>query len=243
MTDTLLTMCQDVTDEIGIERPQTIVSNTSDTARRLLQSAQRTGNELARRWYWSFLTREHTFDTVEDQSAYDLPDDFDRMIPHTQWDRDNEWRLWGPLTPQEWQFVKSGVAEEGPRRDYRIKPDSGTNKVFLSPPPGTGEDGETLVFEYISTNWCVDTNGDGRSKFQADTDKPRFDDELFRLGIRWRILRSLGLEYLTEFDEFDRLQSQRIAGDGDMPRLRMDAHFDRDDILTANVQDANFPSS
>ena len=239
---TVLEMVQDVTDEIGVERLNTVVNNTSNTARRALQAAKRTGNELLKKHYWSFLYREHTFDTVDSQAAYDLPSDFDRIVPHTQWDRTNEWRLWGPLSAQDWQFVKSGVAEEGPRRDYRIKADSGTNKVFISPTPGSGEGGETLVFEYITNEWAEASDGTGQSDIQADSDTVRFDDELFRLGLKWRLLRSLGMEYLTEFDEYDHMRKVRVAGDGDMQRLRMDAHF-YDETQAVNVQDSNFPSA
>lgn len=239
MTDTLIQIAQDVSDEIGVERVNTVVGNTNDTARRLLQAAQRTGKELAKKHYWTVLQKEHTFTTVDSQASYDLPSDFDRMLPHTQWDRSNEWRLYGPLTPQEWQFVKSGVAEEGPRRDYRIKPESGTNKFFISPTPGTT--GETLAFEYVSTNWCESSGGTGQALFQADADVVRLDGELFRLGVIWRFKRALGMAYLTEFDEFDHLLRVRKAGDGDMPRLRMDRHAGVD--LVANIQDANFPSS
>lgn len=243
MPDSVLTMCQDVTNEIGTEPIAAVIGNNNDTARRLLQAAQRTGNGLARAHTWTLLQREHTFTTVDSQAAYDLPSDFDRMLPHTQWDRANEWRLLGPLSPQEWQLVKSGVVEEGPRRDYRIKPDSGTNKFFISPTPGSGEGGETLVFEYISANWAETSGGTGISKFQNDDDVPRFDDELFRLGIKWRFLRTLGLDYITEYDEYERMFNRRVATDGDMSRLRMDQSFNRENALYANIADGNFPSS
>lgn len=243
MADSLLQMCQDVTDEIGIERPSTIIGNTNDTARRILQTAKREGRSLLKTYYWSFLAREHTFTTVDSQASYSLPSDFDRIIPHTQWDRSNEWRLWGPLSPQEWQFVKSGVAEEGPRRDYRIKANSGTNELFVSPTPDSGSAGETLVFEYITDEWAEDSGGTGKNDLTADTDTVRFDDELFRLGLIWRFKRALGMEYITEFDEYERLLNVRKAGDGDMPRLRMDLHFWDEIDPVANIQDANFPSS
>lgn len=244
MADTLLQMSQDVTDEIGVERPSTIIGNTgNDTAKRLLQVAQRTGKELSKTHYWTVLQTEHTFNTASSTASYNLPSDFDRMIPYTQWDRANEWRLSGPRSPQDWQFIKSGVAEEGPRREYRIKPDSGTNKFFISPTPSASEAGEELVFEYISKNWCESSSGTGQTEFQADSDVVRLDGELFRLGMIWRFKRALGMSYLVEFDEYQRMLNVRKAGDTDMPRLRMDKHADMDPHLLANIQDANFPSS
>lgn len=243
MADTLLQIAQDVSDDIGLERVNTVVGNTNDTARRLLQSAQRTGKMLAKVHYWTVLQTEHTFQTASSQASYDLPSDFDRMLPWTQWDRANEWRLRGPTSPQGWQFVKSGIAEEGPRRDYRIKPESGTNKFFISPTPGSGDAGETLAFEYISTNWCEASDGTGKAEFSNDTDVVRLDGELFRLGVIWRFKKALGMDHLLDFDAFDRLFRVRKAGEFDMPRLRMDRHADVDANLAANIQDANFPSS
>lgn len=243
MTDTLLQIAQDVTDEIGLERVSTVVGNTNDTARRILQAAQRTGKMLAKTHYWTVLQTEHTFQTASSTASYDLPSDFDRMLPWTQWDRSNEWRLRGPTSPQGWQFVKSGIAEEGPRRDYRIKPESGTNKFFLSPTPGAGEAGETLAFEYVSQNWCESSGGTGQAKLQADDDTIRLDEELFRLGVIWRLKAALGMEYQMDFDAFFGMLRVRKAGEFDMPRLRMDRRSDVDPNLAANIQDANFPSS
>lgn len=241
MSDTLLQIAQDVTDEIGLERVNTVVGNTNDTARRILQAAQRTGKMLAKTHYWTVLQTEHTFQTASSTASYDLPSDFDRMLPWTQWDRANEWRLRGPTSPQGWQFVKSGLAEEGPRRDYRIKPDSGTNKFFISPTPGSGEAGETLAFEYVSQNWCEDSGGTGQAEFKADDDVVRLDAELFRLGVMWRLKAALGMDHLLDFDVFQRMLQVRKAGEFDMPRLRMDQRADTD--LAVNIQDANFPSS
>lgn len=239
----LLTICQDVADEVGVERPLSIINNSDDTAKRLLQVAQRTGKELAKKHSWTALQAEHTFTTATSTSSYSLPSDFDRMIPWTQWDRTNEWRLYGPLSPQDWQFEKSGVAEEGPRRDYRIKLNSGTLEFFISPTPDAGSAGETLAFEYVSTNWCEDKNGNGQSQFKADTDTVRLDDELFRLGVMWRFRRTLGMAYDDEYREYMHLYNVRKANDLDMPRLRLNSSPSDELPLGANIQDANFPSS
>lgn len=94
--------------------------------------------------------------TTEDyyfsQDRYALPEDFDEAINRTHWDRYNRWELVGPLTPQHWQFYKSGLIAQTPRRRFRV---SGMqdNKFTINPPPGTAEAGQYLAFEYQSLNW------------------------------------------------------------------------------------------
>lgn len=235
---TVLEHCQNVADEVGIERPSSVVGSTSNTSRRLLQALTQTANDLFSQVDWAVLQKEHTFSTVASQAAYALPSDYDRMIPYTHWDRNNEWRLLGPFSPQDWQWIKSGVVEEGPRRRFRIKPDSGTKKFFVSPTPSSA--GETLVFEYVSNEWARSSGGTAQSSIQADTDTLVFPDFVVRLGALWRFQRALGMSYADERNDFDMELRRQKAENSGMPRLNMG----RDDSisLTANIQDANFPS-
>ena len=111
MADNLLQICKNVTDKLQIEQPATIVNNTGDTARLLLQCAKHECEALMRRPEdgWKALIREHTFTTVASTAAYSLPSDFKYFVDETMWDRSNYWQLRGPLTQKEWQNVKSSV--------------------------------------------------------------------------------------------------------------------------------------
>lgn len=239
MADSILTHCTNVADEIGVETPSSIVGSSANTAKRLFQAAKQTANELASRVDWAVLQKEHTFPTVAAQAAYDLPGDYDRMLPYTHWDRNNQWRLLGPFSPQDWQWIESGIVQKGPRRRFRLKPDSGTKKFYVSPTPSSA--GETLVFEYISNEWARNNGGTAQGSIQNDTDTVIFPDYLFRLGVLWRFQRALGMPYLDERNDFERELVREQANNSGMPRLSMNR---RDTvILTANIQDANFPSS
>lgn len=63
---TLLSICQDVADDIGLAEPTSIIGNTDVTARRLLRQAQRAGESVARRPQggWVSMIREYDFVTV-----------------------------------------------------------------------------------------------------------------------------------------------------------------------------------
>ena len=112
MAKSLKDFADEVAEEVGISAPSTIIGNQDTTARSLKQAARRTAAELLSRNDWSVLQKEHTFTLVDGQEAYDLPDDFERVIPYTQWDRNNEWRVLGPFSPQDWQLIKSGLVEK-----------------------------------------------------------------------------------------------------------------------------------
>ena len=53
------------------------------------------------------------------QDTYPEPDDFDRFINGTAWDRTNRWALLGPDSPQLDEYHRSGIVTTGPRRHFR----------------------------------------------------------------------------------------------------------------------------
>lgn len=93
-----------------------------------------------------------TADVVFSRQAYPLPGDFNMHIFRTQWDRTRRWELEGPVSPQEWQFRKSGIIASSVRRRYRVK-GLQDNKLFIDYPPTGSDNGSILVFEYFTKSW------------------------------------------------------------------------------------------
>lgn len=150
---TLLTTVQDAAKELGLPAPSTVVTNTSDQiAVQLLALANRTGRELRSRYDWPQLIIEYTFDLATSTAAYAMPADFDRFAFMTHWDRDMQWEVHGPVSAEDWQFLKSGTTTNPPRRRWRFKTYQ-TNQFFIDPTPASGDNGFTLVFEYYTKNW------------------------------------------------------------------------------------------
>ncbi len=228
----LKTVCDQVLDTIGIDKPASYVGNTSDdTAVRIVALANKSGRLLAKR-DWTDLIVEHTFTTTASASSYSLPSDYDRHIDSTLWDRSNYWRIRGPRSPQEWQVFKSGIVTDGPRKNFRIK--GGAFHVHQIPTAT-----ETLVYEYITSQWCSNATADTfATSFQADTDVTRFSEDLLEIDLEWRLRESLGFAYAEAKMEAEREIDRAFARDGGARILDM-GQF-RGLELTAHTPESGF---
>ena len=243
---TLLSICQQVAREVGVDVPTEVVGSVGENAVRLLAVAQTEGQALARgsrdfgRHDWSVLQKEHTITTVASQAEYALPSDWSRGIDNTAWDRSNYWEMRGSLRPQEWQFRKSAIIATGVnRKTFRVKQSASSlvKAIFVDPTPTAVE---TLVIEYISTSWCQSSGGAGQSLWAADTDTGVLDEYLMQLGIMWRFLERVGLPYLEARDQYDNQVGLAIAADTPLTRIQLG----RTNVVGfPNIQDATFPDS
>ena len=174
------------------------------------------------------------------KQSYALPPDYDYMISGTQWDRGFRWQIFGPLTPQEWQVLKSGLSPTGPRRRFRLM----GNMFYLDPVP---YDSNMLVYEYYSTNWCL-TGGNATtspsipaSSFLQDTDTYILEDDLMVLGIIWRWRRAKGLDYTQEYDTYSKALQRELGRDTTSRTLRLDVSQPDVALMTSNqIPDTGF---
>lgn len=239
---TIKTHLQNVAASVGILQPDSFVSNSEQTASRLLQCARAAGRHLVSR-DWRVLTFEHTLTTVSGTLEYALPTlpAFHHFKPGTAYDR-SLWRgIVGPQTAAQWQLGQAMLVSPGTLlRTFRIKTD-GTNaprvdKLYLLDDPG---DGVELAFEYVTKEWVYDGSGAYREDIAADTDQPVFDPQLFELECTWRILRANGEPFFDEKDEANRLADRLYAQEGgqtiDMQPRRW--------TMTPNIPEASWPDA
>ena len=221
---TLLSIVQDACAEIGaIATPTAVVSNSDETVARMFALIKREGEDLIKT-DWTILQRLHTFTTVDGTSEYSLPADYGRMIINTHWDRSNYEPIYGPISPQAWQEIKSGLLGSGiVGRRFRIaRTTSGiTRKFYLDPTPTSSDDNETLAFEYISTYYCASSGGTAQAVWTADTDTPICDEELFRKGLVVRFKRSVGLDYASDAAEYAEMLAYKKSIDRPAPVLSL----------------------
>lgn len=174
------------------------------------------------------------------RDTYDVPPDFDTFINDTQWDRGNHWRLQGPASPQEDEWLRSGIVSTGPRRWFR-QVGRGLDVFRLWPPPGTNDVPGPLAYEYLSNYWAANASAEPQARFTADTDTCIFPDRTIIEGIKWRFFAAKGFDWSSSYAIWQRQVDLAIARDGGSPTLNMTRRKWPIFISPANVQDGNWP--
>jgi hypothetical protein len=211
---TLLSLVQNVADEVGAQRPTAVYNSSDQTAKRLFQACKKECEFLVRRYAWSALRREATISTVASTGDYALESDFHRMLDETVWDATEYWPMHGSLTPQQWQNVKrSTIARPVNRRRFRLMWDgtTKTRRIFIDPVPTSVA---TLYYEYVSNQFCQATGGGAlRSAWAADTDVATLDENLIELGVKYRYLQARGLPYADQESDYRKALIRAIGND------------------------------
>ena len=216
---TLLTLAQAACDIIGMPRPTSVMAGADQTARTMLSLAQREGRALARRWTWTALRKQQTFTTVaQTVQTGAVPSDFDRMVSETFWNRTDQERVVGPVTPEEWQGLVASVALPI-ESAFQMR----AGQIELYPVPTAGE---TYAYEYVSSQWCQSAGGTGQSAWAADTDTGLLDEELTTLGLVWRFKQSRGLDYAEDMTTYEEQVLQAMARDGTRRTARLAREID-----------------
>ena len=96
---TLLTICQDIADEVSVFRPTAVIGSSDSGILKLRRAATKAGYALMRNAAWLDLRKERTFTAIagETQTGI-LPADFNRFVPETFWDRTNIQFVVGPVS-------------------------------------------------------------------------------------------------------------------------------------------------
>lgn len=175
-----------------------------------------------------------TFDFEFAQNLYDLPVDWNRQIPQTEWNRSQRWELLGPKSAQEWQTFKSGIVSAGPRQRFRIL----NNQLALNPSP---PDGQTLSFEYISNGWVEGADGTAKPEITADTDSFIFSDSLLITGLKAQWMVAKGLDATFSLGEFRWLLEQEKSTNKSAPMLSIGQMQGSILLTNANMLDGSWP--
>lgn len=203
----LLTIVQDVCNRVGVPPPASVTSSSDNTVKQMQSLADQEVKDLARAHDWQALQKEVTFiATATEEQVGVIPADFDRFIPYTMFNRTRTRIVSGPLTPQEWQDLKSRAATVV----YDAFRQRGNALLFMPIPTA----GQEYAFEYV-TKWPVSNAGgtETKPKFTMDGDFPLVDEELTTLGVLWRWYRAKGLDYAEAFRSYETMKRELTARD------------------------------
>lgn len=235
---TLLSIIQDACDEVGFDAPSYVVGNSDLTAKQMLALANRAGKTLAQRFSWEALNREFTHVSLAAElqgTVESIMPGFNWDVYRTIWNRDGGLPYDGPLYPSEWQAMK-GVGVAGPFPDYRIR-----NKgLYLLPAPAAGL---SLAGEYISRYWCQSAAGTDQERWAADDDIGVLSEDLMSADLKWRLLRSKGMDYAEEKLEAEVLINNAMSRDGSNRAMNLEgcvAARDRGYLGGVIVPDGNW---
>lgn len=224
--------------ELGLPAPSQVVGGNSADGAQILALLNREGYELSRLdTPFPVLRGEQIVALVPGQQSYDFPTDILYYRPATGWDRSTHWRLAGPISDREWQALRSGIIVASPRLRFRLY----GGQLQIDPIPSSAD---TLAFEYVSANWCKSASGTPQSAFAADTDVPLLPDDLFVLGLKWRLLAARGFNYAEEKAAYIEARDRALGQDTMSDALDLGRRMPRVGGLgLPQVPEGNFPSS
>lgn len=202
-----LTLIQNAAKELGLTSPASAYTATDQQVVQLVALAQHEGVELAKRHDWQVMTKEKTFtSTAAAAQSSAIPTDFDRFVNETFYNRTQKRPVFGPISPQDWQFAQS-VVTSTVVESFRRRGDS----VLITPTPnGT----DTYAYEYVSTQWCQSSGAVAQSAWAADTDTGILSEALMTLGVIWRFLRAKGFDYAETMRTYELRLAQETTKDG-----------------------------
>jgi len=213
----LLTICQDAANEVGVPSPSTVVGSTDTTNIQLLAAANREGKNLVAGYDWQTLIKEEAHTTLAAESQGDMStiaSDFLRFSNDTMWNRTTDRKYYGPLNNSQWQRLKASVSS-GITNYFRIR---GNALLFHPAPPA----GESVFFEYIGKNWVITSGSSANAtSYAADANTTVLDEDLITLGVIWRFLKQKGLPYDNQFQEYRLKLSEKQSKDGAKQIIRM----------------------
>lgn len=216
---TVLTIAQTAADELGIDRPSSLVGSSDNTARQMLALLNREGSELVQRNAWAATTREKVVTVTSGTAVYAVPTDYHTIYDDTMWDVTNRWPLIGPLSEEEWETLKRGIIVSTPRRVWRLigKTDgtyaSAATPFYVEIMPTPTNSTDQFSYEYRSTGFARQNSDAASTTFDNDNDNPILPERLFILGLIWRFKRAKGLDYAEEFNTYDRAVNVAIGQD------------------------------
>ena len=234
----LLTIIKDAASRIGVVEPAAGVGSNDPNAKKLVALANQEGRDLQKRLDWQALVKEQSWSaTATEEQANQIPDDFDRMLPKTFWNRTTDRPVAGPLSAQRWQLLKSGLVIQ-PWDAFRIRGGS----LLMSPTPTASD---ALVFEYVTKYWCGSASDTEptQSAFTSDSDIIFLDEEAMTLGLVWRWKKSVGVEYGEDFQLYEDYLSRLMVSDGVAADIDMGTGDDGSAVLDPYVTDGNWSIS
>lgn len=212
----LISIINQLQAEINVPQATVVVSSQDQNVLKLLALVRATCDELVSERDWQFLQSRYSFTTVDGVDNYAFPTGIKRFLSGTFFDETNRWPWDGPLTPGQWEWLKSGYSIVTPYSKFRVWQD----RIYLIPTPGSSV--HTFVCEYVSSDYVLDANtGDPKSDFTQDGDLCRFDHRTVIYGTKLKWLQANGQDTTAALIDFNRSLEFAKSDDAPAPTLSL----------------------
>ncbi len=204
---TVLSVVSNACLKLGMDQPDTLFSNTDREYVELAALVNDTARMIAEDYDWQLLQKVFTITGNAADEAFDLPDDYDRMVqPSSMWSSRWSWSLdkiastdqWLQMqtTPFTWMFG-NWIIYGG---QFHVLP------VMAN--------AEITKFFYVSDKIVKDRIGALKEAFTADDDVFRLDERLLELGVIWRSKKDKEQPFEIQKAEYDDLLGKKVKRDG-----------------------------
>lgn len=216
--------------DLGVGAWEDPFGSSDALARRLCSYFNTCGRDLVHRHDWGQLKTLWEFTTaLGDTGNYALPDDWKSMILQTGWDRTKRMPMAGPLSSQEWAYLRAWQVGVTITAMFRME----TNQLMLYPQPPP--DGVLVSIEYKSNAWLVpdaqraawlanrkNTLGAaGLSEAAASTDICIFDDLLMQQYLKLVWKKEIGMDTTSALEDFKDMFDRTVASASPAPVLSL----------------------
>ena len=235
---TLLDLVNSTCLEIGLPTTTVVVSSQDSQVKQLLSLANREGREqVAAPMQWPQLQKIQTITLVTGQAAYAFPTDFNAYISETIWNPTMRWTVAGPMSPQNWEFLKSGLINSQPWMRFRVF----AGQIYFDPTPTSVNNGQTVTVEYQSNSYCTSAAGAAQSKWTADTDTFALPEDILVLGLKWRFLAAKRLDYSEEKRAWSDACDKELARAYGNRTVPINNQTYNDPFGKGQIQDGDYP--
>lgn len=146
---TLISAVRNVANECGYKVDLTVVGSLDPTTKQLLAIANRVIKEMADAYNWPKLRKHGSVTFASGTASYALPADFSHYHYETFWNQSDSFRLFGPMSVQEYAENIGFGDVTSPYDSFDIQGVTDT-ELLIYPTPDTGSNGQVVTFPYTS---------------------------------------------------------------------------------------------
>jgi hypothetical protein len=218
--DTAGQIINDALVEVGLSSVTDPFSDLDPNVVQMQTLLKTVGRETLREHSWTILRKQATFTTVQGTPSYALPSDFYVMEDQSGWNRTNRLPLGGPLSPQEWQYLKSRLV--GVVFTVLFRPMEGMIYIYPdNPTPG----GYEIAYEYESDGWIKYSDGGTgwlyRDYPTASSDIVQFDSLMMSRALKLAWLKMHNFDTTSAQQDYNEALTYAKGGDSFVPVLSL----------------------